>query len=69
MTSFSSTVLIGKSIFHHFFENQKLIITTGTCLQRDSNPQPLSSQTNTQPCGQTGQMIELCCEYLSVRCI
>ena len=38
-------------------------------LQRDSHPQPLSSQTNTQPFGQTGQMIELCCEYLSVRCI
>ena len=37
--------------------------------QRDSNSQPLSSQTNTQPFSQTGQMIELCCEYLSVRCI
>ena len=24
---------------------------------------------NTQPFSQTGQMIELCCEYLSVRCI
>ena len=38
-------------------------------LQLDSNPQPLSSSTNTQPFSQTGQMIELCCEYLSVRCI
>ena len=38
-------------------------------LQRDSNPQPLTSSKNTQPFGQTGQMIELCCEYLSVRCI
>ena len=38
-------------------------------LQRDSNPQPLSSSTNTQPFSQTGQMIEPCCEYLSVRCI
>ena len=38
-------------------------------LQRDSNPQPLSSLTNTQPFGQTGQIIELCCEYLAVRCI
>ena len=38
-------------------------------LQRDSNPQPLSSWTNTQPFSQTGRMIEQCCEYLSVRCI
>ena len=35
-------------------------------LQRDSNPQPLSLQTNTQPFSQTGQMIELSYEYLSV---
>ena len=38
-------------------------------LQRDSNPQPLTSSTNTQPVDQIGPMIELCCEYLSVRCI
>ena len=38
-------------------------------LQRDSNPRPFSSSTNTQPFCQTGQMIQLCCEYLSVRCI
>ena len=38
-------------------------------LQRDSNPQPLSSKMNTQPFSQIGQMIELCCEYLSVWCI
>ena len=38
-------------------------------MQRDSNPSPLSWKTNTQPFGQTGQMIELCCEYLPVRCI
>ena len=38
-----------------------------TCLQRDSNLQALTSQTNTQPFSQTGQMIELCCDYLSVR--
>ena len=38
-------------------------------LQRDSNPQPLSSSTNTQPFSQTGQMIVPRCEYLSVRCI
>ena len=38
-------------------------------LQRDSNPQSLSVETNTQPFSQTGQMIELSCEYLSVRCI
>ena len=34
-------------------------------LQMDSNPEPLSYETNTQPFGQTGQMIELCSEYLS----
>ena len=33
-------------------------------LQQDSNPQPLSSQMNTQPFGQTGQMTGLCCIYL-----
>ena len=38
-------------------------------LQWDSNPQPLSLKRNTQPLSQTSQMIELCCEYLSVRCI
>ena len=38
-------------------------------LQRDSNPQPLTSSTNIQSFGQTSQMIELFCEYLSVRCI
>ena len=38
-------------------------------LQLDLTPQPLSSKTNTQPFNQTGQMVELCCEYLSVRCI
>ena len=38
-------------------------------LQQDSNPQPLTSSKNTQPFGQTGQMIKPCCEYLSVRCI
>ena len=38
-------------------------------LQWNSNPQLLSSQTNTQPFSRTGQMIALCCEYLSVRCI
>ena len=37
--------------------------------QQDSKPQPLSSQTNTPPFSQTGQMIGLCCKYLSVRCI
>ena len=31
-------------------------------LQRDSNPQPLSS-TYTQPFSQTGQIIQLCCCY------
>ena len=36
-------------------------------LKPHSNPEPLSSQTNTQPFGQTGQIIELCSEYLSVR--
>ena len=36
---------------------------------RDSNPQPPSSETNTQPFSQTDQISELCCEHLSVRCI
>ena len=31
-------------------------------LQGDSNPQPLSSLTNTQSFSQDGQMTELCCE-------
>ena len=36
-------------------------------LQRDWNPQPVSSQTNTQHLAeQAGQMVELCCEHLSV---
>ena len=35
----------------------------------DLKPEPLSSWTNTQTFGQTGQMIDLCSEYLSVRCI
>ena len=34
-------------------------------LQRDSNRQPLSSQTKTQPFGQTDQMTELSCEMSS----
>ena len=38
-------------------------------LQLDSNPQPLCSERNTHPLGQTVQMNELCCEYLSVPCI
>ena len=32
-------------------------------------PKPFSSKTNTQPFSQTGQMIELCRKFLSVRCI
>ena len=38
-------------------------------LQLNLNPEILSSWTNTQPFGQTGQVIELCSEYLSARCI
>ena len=37
------------------------------CSQQDYNIQPTSTSTNTQPFCQTGQMIELCCEYLSAR--
>ena len=33
--------------------------------QRNSNPQPLSSQTNTQPFSQAGQMIELWNSYVT----
>ena len=35
--------------------------------QLDLNPEPFGSWMNTQPFGQTGQIIELCSEYLSVR--
>ena len=38
-------------------------------LQLNSKQQPLSSSTNTQPFSETGQMIELCWEYSSVRSI
>ena len=38
-------------------------------LQIHSNPQALNSQTNTQAFSQTGQMTDLFCEYLYVRCI
>ena len=34
--------------------------------QQDLNPQPLSLKMNSQRFSQTGQMIELCCEYLSI---
>ena len=37
--------------------------------QRDSSPGPFTSQTNTQPFSQTGQTVELYCEYLFVQCI
>ena len=37
--------------------------------QWDLNPEPLTLWMNTLPFSQTGQMIELCCNYLSVRCI
>ena len=38
-------------------------------LQLDLSPQALSSQMNIQPFSPTGQMIEMCCEYLSLRFI
>ena len=38
-------------------------------LQQNSNPQPLSSETNAQTLGEADQMIELNCEYLFVGCI
>ena len=38
-------------------------------LQLDLNSEPLSLSTNTKPFGQSGQMIELCSEYLSAQCI
>ena len=37
-------------------------------LQQDSNSQPVSSQRNTLPFCQIGQMIELRFEYISLRC-
>ena len=53
-----------KTCVNSFYQEKK-----SKWLQLDSNPEPLSSYTNTHPSGQTGQMIELCSEYLSVRCI
>ena len=38
-------------------------------LQPYLNPQPLSSLTFTKPFDKTGQMVEICYEYLSVWCI
>ena len=37
--------------------------------ERDSNPQPYSSQTNAKRFSRIDQMIELCSEHLSVQCI
>ena len=60
-------------IFVYCFLNFKTKVITSLkplrWLPRDSNLQPPSSFTNTQPFGQTGQMTKLCCEYLPVRCI
>ena len=44
-------------------KSQSYVTATGIVLES------LSSQTNSQPFGQTNQMIELCSDYLSVRCI
>ena len=61
--------------FRHFqpLRHWKKVQDNGTnqWLQLDSNPQPLSSKTNTQPFSQTGLMIELlwvliCTVYLTV---
>ena len=35
-------------------------------MQRNSNWQPLCLQTNAEPFSQTGQVMTLCCEYLSL---
>ena len=37
--------------------------------QPDSNTHPLSRYVKTQTFGQTGEMIKVCCEYSTVRCI
>ena len=37
--------------------------------QRHSHPKPPKAETNTQPFTETGQLIELSCEHLSVRYI
>ena len=61
--------------FRHFqpLRHWKKVQDNGTnqWLELDSNPQPLSSKTNTQPFSQTGLMIELlwvliCTVYLTV---
>ena len=54
-------------LFFIYFKN--FCINKHKWQERDSNPQPLSSQTNAKPFSQTGQMIELCGKHLSVRCI
>ena len=54
-------------LFFIYFKN--FCINKHKWQERDSNQQPLSSQTNAKPFSQTGQMIELCGEHLSVRCI
>ena len=38
-------------------------------LQLNMNQEQFSSQTNTPAYTETGQLIELCCDYLSARCI
>ena len=35
-------------------------------MQWNSNSQPLCLQTNAEPFSQTGQVMTLCCEYLSL---
>ena len=53
------------AFYPHFF------LLGSICMwqQCNSNQQTLSLQTNTQPFSQPRQMIELCHEYFSVRCI
>ena len=53
--------------------NIKRLCARGRChiwrKQRYLNPQSHCTFRNTQPVNQNGEMIELCCEFLSVRCI
>ena len=50
--------------FFMYFKN--FCINKRNWKQRDSNPLPLSSQTNAQAFNQPSQMIEICCVDLSV---
>ena len=61
---------VGKwSSLRHILQLKSFELNHFTKPLLDSNPEPLSSRTNTQSFDRTRQIIELCSEYLSVWCI